>query len=382
MLPYLIPLFATLMGIIFYDASGRTLNRKWLYYGIGVYITLLFGLRYRIGWDTLNYMEFYSTFPDLSHFDEAFAEKYDFMQPGFKLLWMITRSISDEFWVFQIVHCTFVNSVVLWFMKNHTRYWFTNLFLYLICYCMYYNTEIMRESIAICIFLLSYKYMVTGKYLKYYICVGIAILFHVSATLLLFYPVMIWLKVKFDKRFFIFILVAMVVLIMARSYVLNIAGGLGGLYGDRLVIYSAAFMMGKMNNNWLIQRIIQFVIAPICFFVVYKFILKKEVKFESMICLYILFGLGIFIFYEISVRFANYPTPLYLIAVGSLIGQGIRKTSRMKAVSYFALSAIIVLYMYGPITLNIATHGMTPYSWVLNPKKDKLREFFSGVDNM
>lgn len=382
MLPYLIPVFMAIIGIIFYDAQGRTVNRKWLYWSICAYVTLLFGLRYRIGWDTLNYMHYYSTFPDFSHFSRAFTEEYDYMQPGFKLLWLMTRSISDDFWVFQIIHTTFVNVVIMWFIKNHTKYWFTNTLIYLVCYCMYYNTEIMRESISICIFILSYRYMITHKYIKYYIGVFIAIMFHVSATLLLFYPIIIWLKIKFDKRFFICIIVGMIILIVIRSQVINIASALGGVYGDRMLVYSAAMMVGTMNNNWLIQRIIQFVIAPICFLIVYKFILKQEVKFEGMICLYIVFGLGIFIFYEIAVRFANYPTPFYLLAVGNLIGMGIRRISNFKAISYIALSAIMVLYLYGPITLNIDTHGMTPYSWVVNPQKDNLREFFSGVENI
>jgi len=56
--------------------------------------------------------------------------------------------------------------------------------------------EIMRQSIAVCIFLLAYPYMQKKQWLKFYLCFVVAFLFHTSALILCFFPLMRNVKLR------------------------------------------------------------------------------------------------------------------------------------------------------------------------------------------
>ncbi len=374
MIPYLIPLILIIAGIMFYDAQDRTTNRRWLYWFLYAYIVVLFGLRYRIGWDTLSYMMFYEDFPTFATASEASLDEFGQMQSGFQFLWLCLKSADAPFWVYQLIHSTFINAVVFWFIKRNTRYWFCGLLIYYLCYCFYFNTEIMRESIAIAIFMMSYKYLVKRRWIPFYISVAAAYMFHVSALILAAYPLAIIFNLRFDKKLLICVFVLVGVLLLARGYVLELASMLGQTYGQKMMIYSSSFDMGNTNNNWLIFRFFRFVLFPTTLCFVWKYRFKREIRYEPMVCLYIIFGAGILVFQEMFVRMTNYPTPFFLIWVTSILGSSIRLPSRRKMMAYTMLAALLLLNTYDNIRMTIAYHMYAPYSWIVNPTKDKVRE--------
>ncbi|MFK2015199.1 EpsG family protein [Bacteroides fragilis] len=91
------------------------------------------------------------------------------------------------FWL-QLLQAFIVNSIVLSFIRKYTKYKYTALLLYVLTVYLHYNIEIMREAIAISFFLLSIKYYINKKWLKYYIVILGCILFHYSALFLLLLP--------------------------------------------------------------------------------------------------------------------------------------------------------------------------------------------------
>src|SRR5690606_12351352 len=95
-----------------------------------------------------------------------------FIMLRYESFWILLNSacktIIDDFAVLQFIHTIFVNAVVFWFFNKYTKYKFTSLFIYLLFYYLYYNTEILRESIAISFFLLAYPALTAGKWFKYF----------------------------------------------------------------------------------------------------------------------------------------------------------------------------------------------------------------------
>ena len=128
------------------------------------------GFRYRVGIDTLNYMENYSQVPSLADFSwEYFFEgDYEFL---YVLLVNISRVFSDSFFSFQFLQVAIVNTVIFRFAIKYSANVYIYIFLYIMMGYLYFNTEILRESIAICCFILSWEYLQNGDY-KEILCMG------------------------------------------------------------------------------------------------------------------------------------------------------------------------------------------------------------------
>ena len=96
--------------------------------------------------------------------------------------------VGDDFVYFQLLHIIILNSCLFYFISKSTEYRFSALFFCFIYYYLYFSTEILRESLAIFVFVLNYKNYEEGNWFKYYCGVCIAILFHISAVILIVFP--------------------------------------------------------------------------------------------------------------------------------------------------------------------------------------------------
>ena len=366
MIPYLIPVILIIIGIYRYDVQQRSVNSRYLYWFIGLYLILLFGLRDHIGWDTRMYTGFWDWFPSFrDNYDGALVH-FQFMQPGFQYLWLICKEITPEFWFFQIVQCTFVVIVPMWFIRKRTRYHFVGLLLFALCYCWYFCTEILRESISICFFLLVFDALMKRKWIQYFIGCFCAFMFHFSAGILFLFPLATVLNLRLNRTFIITTVCIFLALSIAHNYVYQISTSLGGTYADKLVIYATTTALGRKNMNWMILRVIQMFILPFTILVIYKFILKRKIPYESIFCIYILCGAGIPVFEEVFVRFTNYPMPVYLVSLATLFGESIKHTSNRKTVGYILLGMVLVTYLYNPIKLELSDPTLIPYKWIVN----------------
>lgn len=374
MIPYLIPLFTLICGIIFYDAQGVERNRRWILIGVCIYLSIFYGLSYRLGWDTEWYMRAYRTFPTLSNIPEDIMQRYDYAQPGFILLWLTCRTLSPDYWLFHLIQCTFVNIAVFTFISRHTKYVFTASLIYYLCYSFYFNLEIVRESIAIGIFLLSYNYLDKHKWVKYYLCVFLSYMFHASALILVIFPIVKIYNLKLNYKFIIVLIIFLIGGFIAVRYIGSIIGLFGGGIGRKITAYMVFRESDVFNANWYIFRLARNVLIPLCIIVIYRYILRRKIEFEDMICLYILFGVGILYFEEISARFSNYPMPFYLLSIATLVGNYIKRTSRNKLIGYLTLAVILIVHTYEPLKMTTQYHQYYPYEWVLDPKDDAIRE--------
>ena len=187
MLPYIILFVTSLLGVVQYDINRHNRTKKIAWYFLFCYVILLVGLRYRVGSDTLVYIWGYDRLPSWGELNWSEIWSYEF-QPLYVLLCAIAKSISPDFTVLQILHAFIINSCIFYFIRKNTQYPFTGLFLYFFLYFFYFNTEILRESLAIGIFLLNYKNLENKRWLRFYCGVFVSVLFHFSALILVFFP--------------------------------------------------------------------------------------------------------------------------------------------------------------------------------------------------
>ena len=177
MLLYIILLSLSLFSIGYCEIGGHRKYRKILFYLLFLYAVLLAGLRYRVGGDTIIYMDDYADLPTLS---ELSIEDFFYQQtePFYLLLCVLVRMISPEFYLFQLIHALLVNFAVFRFFKKYSNYPFIGLFIYFLWFYFIFNYEFLRESLAVSVMLLAYGYYQNKRWKKYYACATIALMFH------------------------------------------------------------------------------------------------------------------------------------------------------------------------------------------------------------
>lgn len=185
---YFIVLAVIFYCIYTYDYKRHKVGSSVMYIGVCVILIIIAGLRYRIGGDSIGYEnEFKNSIPTLANL-RSFRFNSIRWEPGFVLLMSTAKSFSTDFTLFQFFHATIVNSIIFWFISRNTQNRFIAVCLYFVCMYLNFNTEVLRESLAVSIFLLAWPFFKQGKWLLYYPLAICACFFHTSALFTLILP--------------------------------------------------------------------------------------------------------------------------------------------------------------------------------------------------
>ena len=339
------------------------------------------GFRYRVGIDTLNYMENYSQVPSLADFSwEYFFEgDYEFL---YVLLVNISRVFSDSFFSFQFLQVVIVNTVIFRFAIKYSANVYIYIFLYIMMGDLYFNTEILRESIAICCFILSWEYLQNGDYKKYYAWVVIALLGHYSASFCLFLPCIKKMKLRIN---FLFVLLGVLLIsILGVGLLVNNIDLLASILPKNLLGKIYAYFVNDYNRlgpMGILFGLIFNVCTPLMLIYLSN---KKNVvrnkEIEAFICLYVIVSI-LGIFFIIFSRFNNYLLPIYILYLCNFISE---RRERFKKQSIFdmvftgwILLAFIYPYLKSTEDVASGTHfynGWVPYHSVFDPLQVPERE--------
>lgn len=331
------------------------------YYGfLFVYIVLLMGFRYRVGIDTINYMIEYSKFPTLSSI--KFKELLDYeYAPLYMLLTAICKSVTPNFVLLQFVHSFLLNLIIFIFLKRNTQNPFRSILLYFIVCGLYFNTEILRESLAIGVFLLNFENLKNERWRRYYLWCFVAIMIHYSAIILLAAPLFIYLKLNW-KTIILLLLIGFYYEMIIENilYLIPIKSAGKAVYIQLENMYNE-----KLNSNWLYLNLIQTVLIPL---MVLK-LGKKDKSYESMVYAYVFCGICCIYFYLITQRFANYFAVFFVAYLSNWIHYNLKR----KLLIYGVMFIFIGFYAF-----SYANHERFkmwyPYHSVFNPVKDQDRE--------
>lgn len=359
MLFYLIPVLITLSASIRYDLlSRRDVGVNYIYIFLFVYLTLLIGLRYEVGGDTLSYMGDYVWRDDLSEW----SFKYDDngFQPFYTLLCAIAKSISPDFLCFQMLHSILFNGLLFLFLYKYARYKFTALLcVFLICY-LYFSTEILRESLAVLIFAFNYKNLKENKLLKYYIGVALSCLFHVSAVFLVVLPLLRWIKSGKNYFFALFcVLVIMIQLPMFFSLFNNM-----NIIAEKISRYDSSLFGGYLYS---FMNILRYAIFPLFICFVAGVLYKKQICYEDMILILSLIGVCALFSFILFGRFRNYFV-LFLAVLMSDVLCDMWRTRNRKLKSFSIMIFGMALLIYGSYYIHLNMYiRWVPYYSIYNP---------------
>lgn len=197
---YIIPLIIAIFGIYYYDYKDNARYKNAFFWGLMFYCVLVSGLSYRMGIDIVNFYEteFYEKYPVISHVDENYLLNFPRRQPGWLLFASICKTIIPDFNFMKTVIAFFVNISIFLTIRRYTDNVFLGVLLYMLFIFPYFSYEILRESMAISMFLFSLKYLENRKWIKYYLMIFMAVLFHESSLFLVVMPLV--REIRFSKR--------------------------------------------------------------------------------------------------------------------------------------------------------------------------------------
>ncbi|MDR0507769.1 MAG: EpsG family protein, partial [Dysgonamonadaceae bacterium] len=191
---YLLITIYLLTLIYVFDYRKRN-NGKSVWFTITCIVLIcLSGLRYRVGGDTVGYMSMYDEFPTLFTVEwHIFSTQY---QPLWNLYVLTCKTISSDFAFLQFTHAIILNVSLFVFIRKRIRNVFTFIFFYFILFYTLLNFEVLRESLAVAVSLMGFKYWEKKKWLPYYVFALIAYGFHVSAVILFILPFFRYIQLK------------------------------------------------------------------------------------------------------------------------------------------------------------------------------------------
>ena len=266
---YLVVLLLILFGIFWYDYMRHKTGRILLWVLICGFLICIAGLRYRLGQDTLTYIGDYAAIHPISQIrgDDFVRTRF---APGFVVVSSIFKQFTSDFTWFQLFQAAVVNSVLFCFFYKHCRHIFFAALVYFFYLYFLYSFQQMRESFAVCVFLMSWDFFRQGKWLLWYIASIIGFLFHMSAIMMFFLPLICMPGLRqlfiFGKRtwfvcvgVFVFSIIVQAVFFKYLEIIAISASML-----ERIRNYQHNYLGGSiLNFNGMIGTFFQYILYPV-----------------------------------------------------------------------------------------------------------------------
>lgn len=302
--------------VIIYDVCEKKRYFLFHYIVLFLFFTLIAGLRWRLGVDTVNYMYSFTydvvSLSELS-FEYIFESKY---QPFWVLLNVFCKSVGD-FTLLQMIVSSFFHLSVFSFFYRCCKKPFTALAIYFLYSYFYYSMEIMRESLAIACFLFGIMCLNKKSMFGYYIWTLCAFMFHLFAFFLFIIPLFFTEKISLNMKMFLTIFVP-VLWLLFKDQILNLCINLApASVSNKLIGYIlfSRFGTSLLNINGLLYNMFPLFIITLFFFLIkreYKHLFNlNESVWTGCVLLYYIFLILSSNMY-ILIRFSNY---MYMVVV-------------------------------------------------------------------
>lgn len=184
----IIALLIGLLSMLCSYMEGKGILKNGLKMAFGI-ITVYLAIRYDFGNDYLRYLDGFYAYQEYhgSIFDiDKLRELHGHGDYGWVFINILFSPFS--FFIMIIVLTIFENWVIYDFVKTYvpTKWYPFALFIYVFNpYIMLVGCSMMRQWLAICIFIFAFRFIRDRKPIQYYICIVIAISMHGSAFILL-----------------------------------------------------------------------------------------------------------------------------------------------------------------------------------------------------
>lgn len=222
MIVMLIVLTVVTLLSMFAEKAGKrdTVTRKvkidknvmWL---IIIFLSVVSGFRYMNYYltDEWTYRIIFESYKGTSFFSN-----FTFDEPGYYILnWILANTIGNS--QILILICAFVtNMYIVKAIEKKAQYFTMSVFIYIAGGFFFASMNIMRQYLVVALFFyIGYDLIKEGKLFKYFIFVGIAVLFHKSSVILL--PLYFVLRIKKKKWLYMASVFGSVLIMVLFQYI-------------------------------------------------------------------------------------------------------------------------------------------------------------------
>lgn len=321
---YLIIFLYILFLVYYYDYLGHTRNKKWAFWSVMIIFILLSGLRYHIGIDTFQYRMTWDRYPDITNFKwsdiEAFRRnpQVERFHAGWIIYVMILQFFSKSFIFLQFTNAFLINFAVFRIIRKYSNHIFTTVLIYAGTFTFIeYNFELMREAVAVSIFLLwGFDAFVKRQWTKYYLTVLLAYTIHPSSLMMFAFPLIRNLNWSLRQYILYLIVPSFLIGLAGKIFLGNV---INVILGGNSYISEYYEEAGKHSTN--INYFLMYAFKPTVMLVLYA-CFKKYVTLPK--------------FYE-----ATYFFTIFFLYIGGLIYTAGRFTSYIIIIDYILLADII-----------------------------------------
>lgn len=287
-------------------------------------LIFFFGLRGFTCDDWINYYPAFQkcTYEDVNINIFAFRNIQWHMEPGFTLLMCVCKSIVPNFHFFVFV-CTCINTALLFcFFRKRVENIPLAIVLYLCFYGYLMSTNLMRNSIAILIFVNAVSFIESRKALPYFALCVLALSFHISS--LLYFPLFFIFNIKTNKWIYLSLfIVGNVVFLFHIPVFLKIAAMLLGDTDGKLQVMVESYTSGNLAEAKAIsigymERLFTGILV-FCYYESLILMRKENIIFINSFLTYILLSFFLSEFGELSLRTSSLFSFAYWILWGDLI---------------------------------------------------------------
>ena len=162
-------------GRIFYKRTN-------LWFMLYIFVTLVIGLRYRVGTDYMSYVKFFRYYQSGFNFPNV--------EFGYEFLNQIIISFGLDYWAVFLICAGLTNFLVLKTIKKESNYFLLSIVILFGLGFFFRQTNHVRQMVAVGFFFYSGKYIVNKDLKKYIVCSILGMLFHFS---IIFMIPMYWL---------------------------------------------------------------------------------------------------------------------------------------------------------------------------------------------
>ncbi len=244
-LPYIF--IVVLFGFLafLYQNMKEETTKKYIIYGAVSVFLIFFGLRGFILTDWINYYNYYNNlewYKVLYFFNE---KEYGY-EPGFAILVMICKMIYPNYFFLQFIASLILTLSLFSFFKRYSKNFLLSLMLYIVFEGIYISTNLVRNSIAISIFLLALPYLEQRKPLVYFPLCLLATSFHLSA--LIYFPLYFFFHIRLNKWIYLSIfMIANMAFISHFSFILSLINllGIDEAMEEKVRIYTEIYTSSK-----------------------------------------------------------------------------------------------------------------------------------------
>lgn len=225
-LPYILLVFCLgLLAYAYYYGEEARTKQQIRYTAIGIFV-VFFGFRGFILSDWIIYYQFFKECEWRDIYDYNFITSKGF-EPGFTILTLFCKSIVDNFHFYTFILCIINTILLVRFFDKYSNNIPLALMLYVVFEGLGISTNLMRNSIAIFIFLNALEFINDRKPIPYFLLCILATTFHISS--IIFFPLYFILHRSASKWGFLAIFLLSNIVFLSHFSFIEIVFGLLGI---------------------------------------------------------------------------------------------------------------------------------------------------------